>query len=256
MILYFSGTGNTRHVAQLLSTRLVDSNLCRISADMLRDPAAALIDAPAGDKRVIWAFPTYSWGVPPVVLELIRLCRFGSAAKAATHFMLTTCGDDMGRADRQWRKAIAARGLTAGGAYAVQMPNTYVCMKGFDVDSPDLAAAKISRAAEAVDTIARSIESGGPDILIPGKFAGIKTAVVYPWFCRFEMSPKPFSVHEGCISCGRCAAGCPMQNITMLSGRPAWGDKCALCLRCYHVCPRHAVAYGKTTEGKGQQLLS
>ena len=27
-----------------------------------------------------------------------------------------------------------------------------------------------------------------------------------------------------------------------------------MCLRCYHICPRRAVAYGKSTATKGQYL--
>ena len=256
MILYFSGTGNTRHVVRLLSEALGGESVCPMSAALLREPGAAVLEIPDGDSRLIWAFPTYSWGVPPVVLELMKRCVLGPRAQAATHIMLTTCGDDMGRTDRQWRKALRKRGVHTAGAYAVIMPNTYVCMKGFDVDKPDVAASKVERSASAVEAIARSIQCDGGDILVPGKFPAIKTDIVYPWFRRYAMSPKPFSSNEGCIACGKCADSCPMQNITMQHGRPVWGDKCAMCLRCYHICPRRAVTYGKATEGKGQQLLS
>ena len=35
---------------------------------------------------------------------------------------------------------------------------------------------------------------------------------------------------------------------------PHWGNRCAMCLRCYHSCPRNAVAYGKATAGKGRYM--
>ena len=31
-----------------------------------------------------------------------------------------------------------------------------------------------------------------------------------------------------------------------------WGMDCTSCLACYHVCPQHAVQYGKRTKDKGQ----
>ena len=34
--------------------------------------------------------------------------------------------------------------------------------------------------------------------------------------------------------------------------RPTWGPNCALCMRCYHLCPNHAINYGRETENKGQ----
>jgi Fe-S-cluster-containing hydrogenase component 2 len=44
-----------------------------------------------------------------------------------------------------------------------------------------------------------------------------------------------------------------MENIAPgAAARPFWRDNCMLCSRCYHICPRHAVQYGKTTVGKGQ----
>lgn len=56
----------------------------------------------------------------------------------------------------------------------------------------------------------------------------------------------------------------PVRNITMqpapadktgrVRKRPSWGQDCAGCLACYHVCPRHAVMYGKATVGKGQYM--
>lgn len=68
------------------------------------------------------------------------------------------------------------------------------------------------------------------------------------------MSPKPFRHTEKCTSCGLCSRSCPMENIAMKPGGPEWGKHCALCLRCYHICPTHAVAYGKATDGKGQYI--
>lgn len=42
-----------------------------------------------------------------------------------------------------------------------------------------------------------------------------------------------------------------MNNIKV-TDRPVWGDNCTQCLACYHICPVHAVEYGKVTAKKGQ----
>ena len=62
-----------------------------------------------------------------------------------------------------------------------------------------------------------------------------------------------------CISCGRCAAVCPLHNITIdkpspdaPAPRPAWHGQCNHCEACYHHCPTNAIQYGKATKGKGQ----
>lgn len=254
MILYFSGTGNTRFVARRLAGILCDELLCMEP----REKTAARI---VTGKRVVWCFPTYSWGVPPVVADFIKNTGLEFDPEAR-HFMVTTCGDDMGYADRQWRKLIRQRGWISAGAFAIQMPNTYVLMKGFDTDSPDVATKKLAASMRRVEEVGRAIENyapGSPDMLIRGSFPMIKTSVIYPWFVRHAMSPKPFHATAACVGCGRCATTCPCANITMEKEaggyrRPQWHDHCALCLRCYHICPQHAVAYGKTTDGKGQYI--
>lgn len=247
MIVYFSGTGNTRFVALRLAELLGDR-------DVAMDVASETPAVNEIGQRMVWCFPTYSWGVPPVVVDYINKVK-ASGADNINHYMVTTCGDDMGLTDRQWRRLIRKRGWKADGAFAVIMPNTYVLMKGFNVDPPKVAAAKVSAAPERIAEIARRIERGGSDLLVRGGWAWVKSRIIYPWFCRFEMSPKPFHATGGCTGCGLCARSCPMHNIRMDSGEPCWGDRCALCLRCYHICPRRAVAYGKATDGKGQSLL-
>lgn len=259
MIICFSGTGNTLYVASLLAEK-TGLDIFRLEREALLSPSSVNLDTASADEKVIWAFPTYSWGVPPVVARFIREFTPGPVFRKSRQYMLTTCGDDMGLADRQWRALMAGRGLEAAAAFSVIMPNTYVCMKGFDVDSPEVARAKVNAAAGRVGEIAAAMNAGGSDMLKRGSFPWIKSKIIYPWFVRFDMSPKPFRHTEACVGCGICARLCPMENISMTrkSGQrpaPEWSDRCALCLRCYHACPHHAVAYGHTTDGKGRQWL-
>lgn len=252
MIIYFSGTGNTRYVALELA-KLLDESVHELSPNELSNPSSTIIDI--HDERIIWAFPTYSWGIPPVVANYIKKVQLGASTKAATHFMVTTCGDDMGYTDKQWRHILHARGLNTAGAFAIIMPNTYTLMKGFDVDSPDLAKTKLSNAALRIEKVATAISATPEeDMPIRGKYPWIKSNIIYPWFKIFAMSPKPFHSTDKCIGCGKCALQCPMANITMTDNRPMWSKNCALCLRCYHICPKHAVHYGNETKSKGQYL--
>ncbi len=250
MILYFSGTGNTEAVAKLLGAELNDSCVMMDVAASARNQNVR-VNA-AGQERIIWCFPIYSWGVPPAVVKFIRTVEITGAA-SATHFMVCTCGDDTGLADKQWRRLIKQRGWSPSSASSIQMPNTYVTMKGFDVDSVEVACSKLSLFPEAVKEAAECIRQNKPGKMVRGSFAWIKSRIIYPWFIRHAMNPKPFCHNSACIACGACISVCPMKNITPDSRKePVWSDVCAFCLACYHVCPRHAVMYGKATSGKGQ----
>jgi NAD-dependent dihydropyrimidine dehydrogenase PreA subunit len=284
MIIYFSGTGNSKLVAERLHQHFYpndkrQSHLYELFGDRLLHPNKQLINLEAmleaetaaqkeaefafaegaiaktavGKAMVVWVFPIYSWGVPPIVLRFIDKVKL-KGGDEARHYMVCTCGDDIGRADDQWRQHLSQRGWTPRGAFSVIMPNTYVCMKGFDVDSKELEAEKLAAMPARVDEIAAAIERGYADSDVTrGSWAWLKTNVVYGWFRAFQMSPMPFQADaQKCSSCGLCARSCPLMNIQLKDGRPQWGPSCTMCLRCYHRCPTKAIAYGKQTAEKGQ----
>lgn len=258
MIICFSGTGNTLHAAKLLASHSGESIV------QLPVERSQKIVLPEGDSRVVWMFPVYSWGVPPAVCKMIRNIQIPNGHKFR-HFAIMTCGDDVGLTDSMWRSELARRGWTGRDAYSVQMPNTYVLMKGFDTDPIDVADAKIKAASSRMAQISEKLNAAcqrsfeNPlyeSDLVRGRFAWIKSKVIYPWFKRFAMSPKYFFPNQECIGCQICVKNCPLGNIKMgADNRPEWKNNCALCLRCYHICPRHAVSYSTATRGKGQSRM-
>ena len=264
MIILFSGTGNSRMVARELQGH-IGGDIFELEGEALTGSAAQTLtlagfetpdgSAPAQVEDVVWVFPVYSWGIPPVVERFMRRVKIKGAYQAR-HFMVCTCGDDVGRTHRQWRTVIGRRGWHPRAAYSVEMPNTYVLMKGFDVDSAEVESRKLAAMPARVRDIAEAMKRGSDrDDVVQGAGAFIKSVVIYPVFKRLCMSPKGFHATDACTSCGLCSRSCPMDNITMADGRPQWGSGCALCLRCYHICPSHAVAYDHATDGKSQKKV-
>lgn len=263
MIFCFSGTGNSLLVARELASRTGHA-VTMLERELLSHPSRHLFELSEGED-VIWVFPVYSWGVPPVVRRFIRKAKIkmlaGNGATlsdtdaSARHWMVATCGDDIGRTDDQWRQEVGRRGWAPRGAFSVEMPNTYVCMKGFEVDSKDVERQKLAAMPGRVRAIVEAIGRGFSDSdVVRGDYAWLKTAAVYPLFRTFCMSPAPFASDAGkCVSCGLCARECPLGNIEMKEGRPQWGPACALCLRCFHGCPTRAIDYGKASLGKAQK---
>lgn len=254
MIIYFSGTGNSAYIARLLAEKLGEKDLLAIDSRTLE---LSSLDA-GPTKRVVWCFPVYSWGVPPVVCEFMEKIEFGPQEREIIHHVVFTCGDDIGYADCRLRKLMTRLGWKSGHIATVKMPNIYTLMKGFDVDPVDVEKRKLADAPGRVDKIAADILAGNFSTdVVSGKFGSVKSSVIYPWFVRFAMNPKPFHAENNCIGCCKCAKRCPMNNIEMSAetGRPTWSDDCALCLRCYHFCPVNAVQYGRKTRGKGQYRM-
>lgn len=253
MILYYSGTGNTAHVARLLATEL------ETSAELI--PTVDPQRFETRDKDLVIAFPVYAWGVPPVVSgffsrlpeNLIERISRGETRL----WCVATCGDETGMAVDMFRDTCAGRGAKLSGAWSVIAPNVYVLLPGFDVDKDAVEDLKLDALKPRVKEIARKIKAfkkGDRPIedVHRGSFPKLKSHLVYPLFLKWGVNTRKWHWTNECISCGKCAEVCPENNIAMVGGHPKWGTNCDSCTACYHVCPVHAVQYGRLTEGKGQ----
>lgn len=251
MIICFSGTGNTRYIADRLHDLLGD-DILRLPPGMMKHPE--LVNIKITDGRVIWAFPIHCWAPPRTVQKVMRLATIVSD-KPETHHMVCTCGDDIGIAHKLWLRLVKRRGWTPGHIASVQMPNTYPSLPGFDVDAKEVADAKIESATGRVKVIAADITSGnwGVDV-VRGDYAWAKTRLLYPMYRMFLSSTKRFHITDKCKGCGRCSRNCPLTSIQIVDGKPIWSNECTMCMRCYHCCPHRAIEYGSFTKGKGQYI--
>jgi ferredoxin/flavodoxin len=246
MILFFSGTGNSRFVAESLA-KLLKDNCVSISEVLRGDSVLSLSD----NERLGFVFPVYSWGVPPIVIRLIGQMKL--AVKPRYIYFVCTCGDETALAPQQFVSSLERRGLHCSAGYSVIMPNNYVLLPGFDVDPVAVSDSKLLKAPERIAYIVERIESGAEEVdCTVGPMAWVKSKLVYPLFVRWGVFPKKFHTTEMCNGCGKCSRACPVRNITMSDGHPLWGPDCTSCVACYHVCPQHAVQYGGFTKGKGQ----
>ena len=231
MVYCFSGTGNSQWVADKLQGLVADT-----------PDVFGLI------------FPVYGWGIPKVVNDYLRK-HSDEIQKSEYIYAVMTCGDDVGYADNVLRKALGGR-LDA--VFSVQMPNTYVCLPGFDVDKDDVAQAKVESTLLRLPSIAEYImrREKRTDV-VRGACAWLKTYVLRPMFNRFLVTDKYFHVvSKQCTQCKRCVRGCPLGNMAMdEKGNVVWKhENCTACLRCYHRCPNKAVQFGRFTKNKGQKI--
>ena len=138
MIFYFSGTGNSKHVAEQLAAMLGE----RLVAIAEAVAEGTLTFALAEGESVGWVFPTYSWGPAPVAADFASRVQLQGCGADTYCYMVTTCGDEVGETVSMFAKSLGNIRLKA--AFSVQMPNNYILLPGFDVDDKELERSKVN----------------------------------------------------------------------------------------------------------------
>ncbi|MCI6399371.1 MAG: EFR1 family ferrodoxin [Lawsonibacter sp.] len=241
MIVYFTGTGNSRYCAQQLADQLEDTLLDAVP--FIRDGIAAELFS---EKPWVFAAPTYGWQLPRVFARLIQN---GSFAGSRDAYFVMTCGSEIGNAARYNQALCRKKGLRHRGTLPVVMPENYIAL----FDAPEEAEARkiIAAAQPALERGIGCIRSGRD---FPAVKAGLtdklKSGIVNAAFYRFIVRAKPFTVSDACIRCGKCENACPLGNLRLRDGTPVWGGRCTHCMACICGCPARAIEYGTASRGK------
>ena len=74
-------------------------------------------------------------------------------------------------------------------------------------------------------------------------------------FYALFVHDKGFAASEACVSCGKCAQRCPLNNIRISDGKPVWNGNCTHCMACIGGCPTEAIEYKFISKGKRRYYM-
>ena len=242
MILYFSGTGNSRHAARRIAEGTGDEIIDLFGMIKSHDYDNTEIHS---DTPWVIVTPTYAWRIPHIVEELLK--KLSLTGNKRIYFVMT-CGDSIGNAGKYLEPLSAEKSMIYSGCYELVMPENYIAM--FKTPEKSEALKIIKRAEPEIDKIIEMLKAGKefPErhITFAGKIcSGFINDMFYPAFVH----AKKFYTTDKCISCGKCERVCPLNNIRLVDGRPLWADNCTHCMACISKCPWEAIEYGKHSRG-------
>jgi ferredoxin len=246
VIYYFTGTGNSLAVATQIANELGDCGLVPIAP--LAGTAGDIVP-PAG--RVGIVCPVYDMGLPVIVAEFAA--RLSLAGTRYVFGIVTMGGAGVSALDQLGHILQKKNGRSLDAGFAVKMPGNFP-----PVHRPPEGAERdkiLAAAGWQIREIAKKIETCEP--VRPGLslFSSLLYLLTYRLFARsVRTSDKNFSVSDACTSCGTCAKVCPVHNIRMEQGRPAWQHRCECCCACLHFCPVQAIDLNSLhgTKGRGR----
>lgn len=247
MIFYFTGTGNSRAVAEQIGAATQEKVISVTNA--LRTQRFHYAIKP--DETLGFVVPTYYWGLPTVVLEFLAKLTV-SGAKGAYTYLVLTCGGSTGKAGTMFEKLLKKKGQPLSAQFAVASVDNFVPM--FKIDPPEKIEETLAAAEKATGEIIEAVlaRTEGDQNTRKGRAAALFTEIAYPLYLGGRKTAKFAVDPEKCVACGLCERICPCRAIVLEGNAPRWDKKtCALCLGCLHRCPTGAIEYGKS-QGRGK----
>lgn len=232
MVIYYSSTGNSKHVALRLHETFKGDLI-----DVCHFEKPALFYLEDDETLFLVTFNCF-WGISNRMETFIRKSEFYNVSKI---IVIITCGGYLGGGDAYIEKLFLEKGLPKPTVYSLVMVTNYSILH--DVPSLESQKKKLIRAEKVLDKIIH----------------GTQKPYHSNWLIR-QLTPKihtqyekaritsPFTVNSSCINCGLCQKNCPVHAIEMKENKPFWIlPKCDNCLCCLHHCPVEAINYGDST---------
>ena len=235
---YFSGTGNTKFVAERLCAKLSGTYKTAAYDIAAADCAAALAEA----DIIMLAYPIYG-SCPPVPMRRFVYAnkqRFNNREViiAVTQYMFSGDGAaSLGRTVEKFGGKVVY-------AEHFNMPNNICDMKILKIRNGEELRETVSKAEKRMDAFVEKIVSGKP---FRRGFNVASHAVGYYCQRKFFRKGEPekkskLKIDAGkCLGCCKCVKQCPVHNIVIDDGKAVPRGDCALCYRCVNNCPVKAI---------------
>jgi len=236
-IFYFSGTGNTKIVANLFSNEFQNkgfsTKLIPIE-DVLNKKLALSID----DYDLLgFGHPVHAFSAPKIFFDFLN--RLPSVDDKKT-FTFKTAGDPLcsGGSTSLVRKHLSKKGYKVFHENLIVMPANIM----FKYDD--------SLIKQLYEVAVKKVKRRTKEILM-GKINLQKNCLCLKigtyLFNKAESSGasyfgKYLIITDLCNLCGICIRECPTGNISINNEKIIFGNKCTFCMRCVYICPEKAIS--------------
>ena len=241
MVLYYSGTGNSKYIAKCIASAL-ETDCLNLNERIKAEDTSSV----QTEENVILVTPTYAWRIPHIVSGWLGKAEL---VGAKCIWFVMDCGSEIGNAAGYNRQLAAQKHLHYMGTAQIIMPENYIAM--FNAPQKEQAKSIVEQAEPALQKVLTQLKAG-QEFPPPREnlYDRFMSGPVNPVFYRFFVKADAFRATDACIGCGKCVELCPLNNIHLENGKPLWGKNCTHCMACICYCPKEAIEYGKKSRGK------
>jgi len=242
-IIYFSSSGNTKYVAELIKNGLI---LAKLEPELIKFNELKKLGLNFNNIKVFGiGAPIYAMAFTLNMLECIK--NLPRLRKKVKFFLFDTNAGLPGTSIKHVRKILEQKNYEFIGAIEVIVPTRDSVFELKLLKRVKWRRKKIEKVFQFGVKLGKIINTGKGilDLSTPTLFGTIIRAY-------FRILEKPFYKytskligynHKKCISCKACEIGCPTDAIKFDNKLVINHEKCILCFRCLRNCPNNALYF-------------
>lgn len=242
-IYYYSGTGNSLHVAKELQKRLPGSKIIPIINVLNNDVVVT------EGEIVGFIFPTYLTTIPAPVRRFLK--KLDMKSVKYTFSVVTRLGD-LCVANINLKRILKKRGKRLDSQFILNMANNSPTGlkpgKGYENWVNEINKEKVSQLESDVqshlDSIQKTILSQEkyPTKAFPNLLLSFLEKIMY--LLTYNIKTQiDFYIDSTCTGCGTCEKVCLSRKIKLYDKQPVWQKdvNCYFCYACFNFCPEQSI---------------
>lgn len=233
LTLYFSGTGNSKYVAELFSSNM--SATCHsIEEDV------DFVDPIAKSETIAFCYPVYMSRVPRIMREFVTQHMNALRGKKIIIFctQLLLSGDGA----RAFAVLFPQGHTEVIYAEHFFMPNNVNNVSILPMPSEKTVKKCMEKAERKIRKVCTDIRHGKVKkrgFNFVGRLLGLPQGVFMS--ATERMANKTTRIDNNCTKCGVCVKVCPTNNLVFDDGKVTHNHNCTMCYRCINKCPQKAI---------------
>lgn len=240
ILIYYTGTFNTRYLTKLLQKKLVDKSILVTVYEI--DPLKKEIIDLSSYDLIGLGYPIYGFNAPLPFLRFIKRQSFPSDADV---FIYKNSGETYHAND-----ASSISILKILKKNRVSVRNEYHFIFPYNIHfrfDEGLICEMLKIDDMLLDILVQEVTGGIPNIKKYRLIHRLITFFVKLQFIGGNINSFFYKVDRNkCSKCGLCIKNCPVKNIYIKnsSSEIAFYHRCLMCMRCSLYCPKNAISIG------------
>lgn len=238
-LFYFSGTGGTHIVAELLRDSFTRKGY-QVDLTRIEDVMNGLATfEPAKYDMIGFGSQVIGYGVPNLVKDFLIRLPAGQHQKTFIFRLAGGVAPVNYNVSKYMIRTLKAKGYDVFHERLFSLGSNWI--KRFS----DPVVQQLYRSTvEKVDQMCNELVDGRERFYETGFWMRLKMGTIsFLSGNIFRLTGLDYKVSSACGNCGLCVKNCPSKNIKIKNGKVTFGLNCSCCMRCVYNCPNQAIQF-------------